>query len=83
MPSVPAFSYPAHGAPAESVRPVVAAHLAARRPVAGETSGRSARARTRAVHRAQGYEAAACSREHYAAGDDTVAFRAALALAAP
>ena len=48
-----------------------------------ETSGLPAFARTRAFYHARGYEEAACIREFYAAGEDKVVFRKALAPAAP
>jgi GNAT superfamily N-acetyltransferase len=48
-----------------------------------ETSGRPAFAGTRAFYHARGYEQAACIREFYAAGDDKVVFRKALAPAVP
>ena len=63
----------------------VEATLAARgaRVLLVETSGLPAFARTRAFYRARGYEEAARIREIYAAGEDKVVFRKALAGAAP
>lgn len=63
----------------------IEAVLAARgaRVLLVETSGLPAFARTRAFYRARGYEAAARIREFYAAGDDKIVFRKALAGAAP
>ena len=63
----------------------VEATLAARgaRVLLVETSGLPAFARTRAFYRARGYDEEARIREFYAAGEDKVVFRKALAGAAP